>query len=371
MRPVAILLSLYTVCAVTDKSINEASLLAACPKLDNTGKPVVTIEKMAVCITTTPTSCSAECSAILKEANGMASCFPEVARIALAYGISKSNICYWRAPCGINQLKGISCSKPNPSPNIRAVLKIVMPAREATLDTAEKLNNFTLAMAEVLKQPWGNIKAFFRTKAIGRALATTGLAVEIGVQNTTEGTAVLADIQSPSFGTQMSTELQSSGFDTSGMDFTPSEVSPAVAIPPMGGYVVPNYAPSDAVATLHGYSPMTAGQTWDADPNSAKGKKYLEGVAKLVALAVVISVLAIIEYFIFLCGHNCSCCKRCCKCCNQKKSWGGSCGGRGLLLWMFFMTMVLMCTSIQGRDHFQVARLCCCRSFCCYCYYCC
>merc|ERR1712166_636235 len=58
-------------------------------------------------------------------------------------------------------------------------------------------------------------------------------------------------------------------------------------------------------------------------------------------------------YWFFLCGHNCGCCKRICGCCNQKGAWGGEQVARPLLALMFFVTLIIMCTSTSGAGHFK------------------
>ena len=65
----------------------------------------------------------------------------------------------------------------------------------------------------------------------------------------------------------------------------------------MGWYVVPSFQPGSTVVQFHSYSPMKKGEVWDANPNTETGKKYLTNIAAISALAVVLAVLAMLEYW--------------------------------------------------------------------------
>jgi hypothetical protein len=208
---------------------------------------------------------------------------------------------------------------------------------------AEALN---IAVGDVLilnKRPQGNTR---HLKA--------DTEVTLAAKNAAAADVLKGTVAGPNFVTDLESELDDLGVDRTGVVFEVSDVKEPQTISPMGGYVVPSYKPGSAVVQFKSYSPMEEDEVWDVNPNTETGKKYLTNIAAISALAMVVAVLAMLEYWVFLCGHNCGCCcAKVCSCCNKKGAWGGAVVARPLLALMLITTLVIMCNSLTASAHFK------------------
>jgi len=297
------------------------------------------------CAMTTRTSCSSECKEVLNKMNERKHCWSTVATLAVPKGFPFQWMCDWRTGAGMNEFTGLQCS-----PNTKSAgymtsfgfkLKFDGEFKRAALAIAESLGGINVADVEVTKP---------KSKAKDeRRLAVETYDVTISTKNPAEAKVLGGMLEKPRFRQTMSTVLPNSPFT----GIKVSDVTAAVVAPPMGGYVVPSFSAGDAVVRFHSWSPMQKGEKWDANPDSDAGKKYLTNIAGISVMSMIIATLAMLIYWIFLCGHNLNCCKRCCGCCNQKGAWGGEKVARPLLAVMFLVTLIIMSTSTSGATHFK------------------
>jgi hypothetical protein len=307
------------------------------------------------CLLTTPAECSTKCSNMLAKVNkfllnGRMTCFPTMLEIGASVGLPKSVMCNWRTPCKLNYLANVQCPAPKPSFGNKAKVSFFL-----SLFRNYDQEKVALALAEALNIPVGDVRIRLKDSN-GRHLqaAAQDAEVTLNAKNVQAAIVLKDNIQGPSFVADFESELDDLGVNRTGATFDVSGVTEPDEIPPMGGYVVPSFKPGSAVVQFHSYSPMKKDEAWDANPNTAAGKQYLTNIAAISALAMVMAVLAMLEYWIFLCGHNCGgCCTKVCGCCNKKGAWGGEKVARPLLAFMFIVTLITMCTSLTGRNHFQ------------------
>jgi len=321
----------------------------------------VTIEKFVkACAQTTPLDCSDDCKAILQEVNFnklKPNCLNTTTKHALDKGVPLKMICNWRTPCGINTFTGVDCPKPKQSFGNTADVSVVMPGPPGIFTDQKSMDVFTVSIADSLKVMWGDVEVQKKEnsrRSLAGLAGTNEVDVIVAVKNAEAGSNVIEDLKNPTFAQSLKAALENAGVNVSSVpSFQPTEVNDPVVEPPMGGYTVPKYTSSKAVITFKSYSMMEEGSKWDANPNSEEGKKYLKGVASLSAMSMIFAVLFMLEYWVFLCFHNCGCCKKICSCCNQKGAWGGEKVARPMLALMFIVTLIVMCTSLVGRNHFQ------------------
>jgi len=270
-------------------------------------------------------------------------CWSTVATLAVPKGFPFKFMCDWRTGCGMNEFNGLECTPKPKSFGLTSSFGFKL-AFEGTLSKpqyaiAEALGGINMADVEVIMD---GVKLPHR-----RRLATTSYDVTIGAKNAAEADFLAAAVQKPTFISNMAKQCDSCS------DFAASDLTAAVTDVPMGGYTVPGFEAAGAVVNFHAWSPMKKGEKWDADPNSKTGQEYLKNIAAISVLSMIMATLVMLVYWIFLCGHNCNCCKRICGCCNQKGAWGGEKVARPLLALMFVVTFIIMCTSTSGASHFK------------------
>jgi hypothetical protein len=254
------------------------------------------------CLFTTPSECTPECSTMLAKINkfrlnGSNACFPTIIEIGASVGLPKSVLCNWRTPCKLNYLANVQCPAPKPSFGNKAKFSFLLSLfKKMDRETGKKV---AMAIAEALRIPVGDVLIHLnKIQGNSRHLQAAPQAeVTLAAKNAEAANVLKDNIKGPNFVTDLESELDILGVDRTGVVFKVSGVKEPEAIPPMGGYVVPSFQPGSAVVQFHSYSPMKKGEVWDANPNTETGKKYLTNIAAISALAVVLAVLAMLEYW--------------------------------------------------------------------------
>jgi len=327
-------------------SVNEA--LTNCPDS-------VSVDQLKEeCLTTTQTTCSEGCSALIKEMVEDGACVKELIAEGEKYGFSANMTCTWRGACNIDYIEGVTCPALEPDSSNYEV-KFSIPwsksASEVCASQSER-SSILQAVASSLGVLLNNVQLRCQTVSDSRRLSNSA-SLDLIIYQEYEFNAqnVITTIEKQDYPATLRDELIVQGFSS-----PPPSVKPEVqGVVPNANYVpynVPEYKRGDGVKGFFQFSSLEddALPIYESEPNDERDE-YVEATVFGPLVIIALGVILLIFYFFFLCGHNCRCFSCCC--CSKKKAFGGRPLSLLILLGLFFALFIISMTALKGNDEMR------------------
>jgi hypothetical protein len=315
---------------------------AACPSVDNVKD---------ACIETTSSSCKASCTTVIKKANSAGEdCVSDLLNQGSKYGFTEEILCYWKAPCGVEEISGM-CENIQPPPGstaMKTTFKIAIKANAEEFFADDALVvQWSKAIADALGHnvKWSQVALFpghYQVASSTRRLASKFiLDVVVYSADAQSQKEIVDDVKLEAFNDNLKTELDASG------DYDIETDVDSITQNDNIKYIAEVFEPSADVEALRKYSTSKDQDTWDP-----WDKEYQEQVGAAWAFNFVCFFIMVVLYWAFLCCHNVKSCCCCCPCIN-KKSYGGRRYGKLTLCIMYLCVLAGAGSAWYGEQHFQ------------------